>query len=47
MSNYLAFAKNLGINKVVIVIIYVDNFLFFRPYPTKINIVKSLLADQY
>ena len=47
MSNYLAFAKNLGINKVVIVIVYVDNFLFFGPHPTKINIIKSLLDDQY
>ena len=47
MSDYSAFAKNLGTNKVVIVIIYIDDFLFFGPDLTKINFVKSFLANQY
>lgn len=47
MSDYLAFAKNFGISKVVIVIIYIDNFLFFRPDLTEINLIKSFLSDQY
>ncbi len=47
MSDYSAFAKNLGTSMVVIVIVYVDDFLFFGPDFTKINIVKSFLADQY
>lgn len=45
--DYSAFAKNLDINKVVIVIVYVDNFLFFESDLIKTNIVKSFLADQY
>ena len=47
MSDYSAFAKNLGTSKVVIVIIYVNNFLFFGPNLTKINIIKSFWANQY
>ena len=47
MSNFSAFANNLGTSKVVIVIVYIDNFLFFRPDLTEINIVKSFLANQY
>ena len=47
MSDYSAFAKNLGTSKVVIVIVYVDDFLFFGPDLTEINIIKSFLADQY
>ena len=47
MSDYSAFAKNLGIIKVVIVIIYVDDFLYFGPDLVEINIVKFFLADQY
>ncbi len=31
ISDYLAFTKNLQINKVVIVIVYINNFLFFTP----------------
>lgn len=31
ISNYLIFAKNLKINKIVIVIIYINNFHFFIP----------------
>lgn len=45
ISDYLTFAKNLDINKVIIIIIYIDNFLFFKPDFTKINIIKSFLAD--
>ncbi len=45
MSNYLAFAKNLGPSKVVIFIIYIDNFLFFGLNLIEINIVKSFLAN--
>ena len=47
ISDYSVFAKNLGTNKVVIVIVYVDDFLFFGPDITEIHIVKSFLADQY
>ncbi len=47
MSDYSAFAKNLATSKVVIVIVYVDDFLFFGPDLTEINIVKSFLANQY
>ena len=47
MSDYSAFAKNLGISNVVIVIVYIDDFLFFEPNLTEINIIKSFLADQY
>ncbi len=47
MSDYSAFAKNLGTSKVVIVIVYIDNFLFFRLDLTEIKIVKSFLANQY
>lgn len=47
MSDYSAFAKNLSTNKIVIVIVYVDNFLFFGPELTEINIIKSFLANQY
>lgn len=31
MSDYSAFAKHVGTSKVVIVIVYVNNFLFFGP----------------
>lgn len=47
MSDYLAFAKNLGISKVIIVIVYIDNFPFFDPDLTEMNNVKSFLANQY
>lgn len=47
MWDYLAFFKNLGTSKVVIVFVYFDNFLFFRPNLTEINIIKSFLVDQY
>ncbi len=47
MSDYSAFAKNLGTSKVVIVIVYIDDFLFFRLDLMEINILKSFLADQY
>ena len=46
MSDYSAFAQNLDTRKVVIDIIYVNNFLFFGLNLTKINIVKSFLANQ-
>ena len=45
ISDYSASTKNLGTSKVVIVIVYIDNFLFFGPNLTKINIIKSFLAD--
>lgn len=45
--NYSAFTKNLDISKIVIVIIYIENILFFRSDFIKINIAKSFLADQY
>ncbi len=47
LSDYLAFAKNLGTSKFVIVIVYIDDFLLFGPDLTKINIVKYFLANQY
>lgn len=47
MLNYSAFTKYLGISKVVIIIVYIDNFLFFRTELTKINILKSFVTDQY
>ncbi len=47
MSDYSAFVKNLGTGKIVIIIVYVDNFLFFGPDLREINIVKFFLANQY
>lgn len=47
MSDYFAFAKNLDTSKVVILIIYKDNFLFLRPDLMEMNIIKLFLADQY
>lgn len=47
VSDYLAFVKNHGTSKVVIIIIYIDNFFFFGPNFTKINLVKSFLSNQY
>lgn len=47
MSDYLIFAKNLSIIKVAIIIIYIDDFFFFRPNIMEINIVKLFLTDQY
>ena len=45
--DYSAFAKNLETSKVVIVIIYVDDFLFFGPDIQEINMMKKYLADRY
>ena len=45
MLDYSTFAKNLTISKVVIIIVYVDDFLFFGLDLTKINIIKSFLAN--
>lgn len=47
ISNYLIFSINFDINKVVIIIIYIDNFLFFKLDFIKINILIFFLADQY
>lgn len=47
MSDYSPFAKNLGSSKVVIIIVYVNDFLFFKADFIKINIVKFFLTDQY
>lgn len=47
MSDYSAFSKNLGTSKVVIVIVQMDNYLFFGPNLMEINILKSFLVDQY
>ena len=47
VSDYLAFAKKFGTSKVVIVIVYVDDFLFFGLDFTEINLVKSFLSNQY
>lgn len=45
--DYLPFAINLGTSKAVIVIVYFDDFLFFGPNISKINIMKSFLPNQY
>lgn len=45
--DYLTFAKNPGTSKVVIIIVYIDGFLFFEPDLTKIMITKLFLADYY
>ena len=47
VSDYLALVKNYGTSKVVIIIVYVDDFLFFKPNLTKINLVKLFLSNQY
>ncbi len=47
ISDYSTFAKNLGTSKVVIVIVCVDDFLFFGPDIQEINTVKKYLVDQY
>ena len=47
VSDYFAFAKNLGTSKLVIVIVYVYDFLFFGPDISEINTVKKYLADRY
>lgn len=44
MSNYSAFAKNLCITKVVIIIVYIDNFLFFKADLIEIHIIKVILV---
>ena len=41
MSDYSAFTTTLGTSKIVILIVYIDNFLFFGLDFAKINIVKS------
>ena len=46
-SDYLVFAKNLRTSKAVIVIVYMDNILFFGPNITEINAVKSFITKQY
>lgn len=40
ISNFSAFAKNLGTTKVVIIIVYINYFLLFGPKIMEINIVK-------
>lgn len=47
MLDYLAFLKNLGTSKIVIIIVYIDNFLFFGPEFIEINIMKFFFVDQY
>lgn len=47
MLNYLLFAKNSNTNKIFIVIVYINNYLFFRPNFIKINIIKSFLIEKY
>lgn len=46
-TDYSTFAKNLDISRVVIIIIYINNFLFFGPDIIEINTVKSFLANYY
>ncbi len=41
VSDYSVFVKNLETSKLVIVIVYVDDFLFFGPDIQKINTVKK------
>lgn len=45
--DYLAFAKNLSTSKIVIMIVYIDYFLFFMLHFTQLNMVKSFLTNQY
>ena len=47
MSDYSVFIYNAGTTKVVIVIVYVDNFLVFGPNMSEIENVKWWLAIHY
>lgn len=44
---YLAFAKNRGTSKVVIVIVYINNFLSFEPDIIETKLLNFFLAAQY
>ena len=45
ISDYSAFTKNLSTSKVIIVIIYINDFLYLGPDLAEINIVIYFLAD--
>lgn len=45
--DYLVFIKNHDINKVIIIIVYINNIFFFEPNIMEINIIKSFLANKY
>ncbi len=47
LCNYSAFAKNFSNEKVVIVIVYLNNFLLFGPNLNKINKMEKMFADCY
>ena len=47
LSDYSAFAKNLGTDQVVIVIVYVDDFLFFGLDIAEINSIKRFLSETF
>lgn len=45
ISDYSAFARYLGTGNIVIVLVNVNDFLFFRPKLTEIYIMKSFLTN--
>lgn len=47
MSDYSVFIRNAGTTRVVIVIVYVDDFLVFGPNMSDIDIIKWWLATHY
>lgn len=47
MLNYYTFIPNLSTTNIIIIIVYIDNFLFFCLEIIGINIVKFFLVDQY
>lgn len=44
-SYYSAFAKNLDTHKVVIIIVYIDDFLFSGPDIAEMNIIKRYFSE--
>ncbi len=47
VSDYSSFAKDLGTSKVIVVIVYINNFPYFGLDIQEINIVKTYMADWY
>ncbi len=47
LSDHSAFDKNLKTDQVVIIIVYIDIFLFLGPDITEMNSIKRFLSETY
>lgn len=47
MLDYSTFTNNLSISKIIIIIIYIDNFLYLELDIIEMNIIKSFLDNHY